>query len=89
MNTEKPSRIAFSDRDVRLDDDKCAPSEYIECVSVPRFIKFNKEWIEKYAEVYKKVCDNYQDLLEGDEDKTSGGRWHGTENAEDQQKKKK
>ena len=88
MNTEKPSRIAFSDRDVRLDDDKCTPSEYIECVSVPRFIKYNKEWIERYAEVYKKVCDNYLELLEGDIDKTSGGRWHGAENAEEQQKKK-
>jgi dTDP-4-amino-4,6-dideoxygalactose transaminase len=89
MNTEKPSRIAFNDRDVTLDDDKCAPSEYIECFNVPRFVKFDKEWIERYAAAFRKVCENYQDLLEGDEDKTSGGRWHGMDNAAEQQKKAK
>lgn len=88
MNTEKPSRIAFSDRDMREEDDLCKRSELIECVAVPWFKKFDKEWIERYASVYRKVCENYEQLLEGDTDKVAGGRWHGSENAAEQQKAK-
>ncbi|MBE6749837.1 MAG: DegT/DnrJ/EryC1/StrS family aminotransferase [Ruminococcaceae bacterium] len=76
-----PSRIAYNDRDVRLDDDKCKPSESIYCYSVPWFKKFDKEWIEKYANAFKKVVDNYEQLLEGDEKGAQGGRWYGMENA--------
>ena len=84
----KPSRIAFNDRDVREDDKLLAPSDEIFSISAPWFKNFDKEWIDKYVEVYKKVAENYKDLLEGDVDKTQGGRWHGGENAANQQKKK-
>lgn len=82
-NTEKPSRIAFTDRDVREDDDLCARSLKIDCIGVPWFKHFDEEskmWIEKYAEAFRKVAENYKDLLEGDTNKVSGGRWFGTEN---------
>ena len=55
---------------------------------MPWFKHLDKEWIEKYAGVFKKVIENYEQLLEGDLDKTQGGHWHGNENAADQQKKK-
>ena len=88
FNTGKPSRIAFSDRDVREDDKYLAPSDEIYNISAPWFKHFDKEWIDLFAAAYKKVAENYKDLLEGDTDKTQGGRWHGAENAADQQKKK-
>ena len=87
FNLGKPSRIAFSDRDAREDDKYLAPSEERSCFSVPWFKHFDKEWIEKYAEVFRKVAENYEELLEGDDDKEQGGRWHGQEN-EDVQKKR-
>ena len=89
LNNGTPSRIAFSDRDVRKDDEKLKPSECRYSVSVPWFKKYDKEWIEKYAKVIRTVVENYEQLLEGDVDKTQGGHWHGTENAADQQKESK
>lgn len=86
MNAGKPGRIMFNDRDVRNDDEMLKPSESRFCVGAPWFKKFDKEWIELYAECYKKVARNYKDLLDGDLDKAEGGRWHGGENAKDQQK---
>lgn len=83
----KPGRIAFSDRDVREDDKYLKKSEEKQCFTVPPFKKYDKEWIELYAAAYRKVVENYEDLLEGDTDKVSGGRWHGAENTDDQQKK--
>ena len=58
--------------------DKCIKEEYRE--------KFNKEIIDAYSKAFRKVAENYEQLLEGDTDKTQGGRWHGTENAKNQQK---
>ena len=81
FNEGKPSRIAYNDRDVREEDDKCAPSESIYCFSVPWFKHFDKEWIEKYAQVFRKVVENHEQLLDGDNDKTQGGRWYGMTNA--------
>ena len=72
----KPSRIAFADRDVRVDDEACAPSVTRHCVSVPWFKHFNKEWIDRYVAAIRKVIDNHEQLLEADSDRI-GGRWHG------------
>ena len=79
-NTDKPSRVAFTERDTRTLDDDCAPSVEKQCVSAPWFKHFDKEWIEKYAEAYKKVVMNYTELLDDDADKSEGGRWHGAYN---------
>ena len=75
-----PTRVAFSERDAREDDAKCAPSEKIQCIQVPWFKHFDKEWIEAYATAFKKVINNYEALLADDESNASGGRWHGTTN---------
>ncbi|MBR2721649.1 MAG: aminotransferase class V-fold PLP-dependent enzyme [Clostridia bacterium] len=75
----KPTRIAFNNRDVRVEDEKCRPSEQICCVSVPWFKHYDTKWIELYAAAYKKVIANYRELLEEeDATKNKGGRWHGT-----------
>lgn len=78
--TEKPTRIAFTERDVRVDDSLCDASLSRHCFEVPWFKHFEKEWIEKYAKAYRKVAENYRDLLEPGSDKTAGGRWYGTDN---------
>lgn len=75
----KPSRIAFTDRDVREDDEKCDPSIERHCFSVPWFKHFDKEWIERYAAAFRKVIENHEQLLEEDAART-GGRWYGLTN---------
>ena len=78
--TDKPSRIAFSDRDVRDDDKLCDSSITRYCFQIPWFKHFDKEWIEKYAAAFRKVAENYRDLLDLDSDVNAGGRWYGSDN---------
>ncbi|MBR6525343.1 MAG: aminotransferase class I/II-fold pyridoxal phosphate-dependent enzyme [Clostridia bacterium] len=80
-NLGKPSRIAFNDRDVREDDIYLKPSESRWCFSVPWLKKFDKEWIEAYANVYRTVIENHEQLLDADRKQQQGGRWYGTDNA--------
>ena len=89
LNLGKPSRIAFSDRDLRVDDEKLTPSEHKYSMTVPWFKKFDKEWIELYAGAIRKVAENWQQLVEVKEEEQEGGRWHGNENTAEQQKTKK
>ncbi len=77
----KPTRIAFNDRDIRVDDEALKRSEEYECFSIPWFKHYDKEWIEKYAGALRKVIENHEQLLEGDENRKQGGRWYGMENA--------
>lgn len=76
----KPTRIAFNDRDVRAEDEKCRPSEEKLCFQVPWFKHFDKEMIDKYVDVFRKVASHYEELLVGDDDKSQGGRWFGVAN---------
>lgn len=80
-NRGVPSRIAFSDRDVREEDDACKRSEKMYSFSVPWFKHYDKEWIEKFAQAYRNVVENHMQLVEkysnGD---VEGGRWYGFEN---------
>ena len=78
-NVGKPSRIAYSDRDARLDDDLCKPSEEMWCFSVPWFKHYDKEWIERYAAGFRKVVENHMEIVD-DAERAQGGRWHGTSN---------
>lgn len=71
-----PTRIAYAERDVRAEDEKCDPSVQRYCFTVPWFKHFDREWIEKYAAAIRKVVENHEQLLEADKD-TLGGRWHG------------
>ena len=51
-----------------------------ECISVPWFKNLNKEWIDRYVQVYKKVVENYQELLEEDLNKNKiEGIWYGSD----------
>ncbi len=75
-----PTVTEFTDRDVREENTKCDPSVDINCFSAPWFKQFDKEWIEKFARGYRKVIENYTQLLESDEKTSQGGRWFGTEN---------
>ena len=42
----------------------------------------DKEWIERYAAAYRKVSENYRELLENDDKAPvdATGRWYGTSN---------
>ena len=64
----KPTRIANSDRDVRLGDADLEISKNIGkyTYSIPWFKKFDKEVIEQYANAFKKVAFNYKELLADD-----------------------
>ena len=75
LNEGKPTRIANSDRDVRELDKDCKKSELIDCISLPRFVKFDKEWIDKFADAIKKVVANHKELISADNDKDKGGHW--------------
>ncbi len=75
-----PSRIAHNDRDVRLDDSLCDISLKKYCFSVPRFNFLNREIVGRFAEGYRKVIENHQQLLENDQRAAQGGRWYGSEN---------
>ena len=79
-NAGKPTRVAYTDHDVREDDEKCRPSENILCFQLPWFKHFDKEWIDKYVAAFRKVADHYEELLPGDDDKSQGGRWYGVAN---------
>lgn len=62
------------------DDDTLKISEQKQCISIPWFKNLNKEWIDKYVAVYKKVVENYQELLEDDKSKNKvEGIWYGAE----------
>ena len=63
-----PTRIANSDYDVRRFDENLAAAEKIgeHVFRVPWLKKFIPEQIEEYANAFKKVVENYEELLEGD-----------------------
>ncbi len=63
MHTEKPARIAFADRDVRLLDQALPVSESVLVFTVPWFKKYMPEQIDKYIGAFKKVIQNAEALL--------------------------
>lgn len=75
----KPTRIANSDSDVRQLDANLGESENIPALTfgVPWLKKFIPAEIEEYANAFRKVCENYKELLPGDtgNPKQVGG-WH-------------
>lgn len=60
------------------DDENLKISEQKQCISVPWFKNFNKEWIDRYVAVYKKVVENYKELLENDVNRVEG-IWYGAD----------
>ncbi len=79
-NKGVPSRIANNEHDVRDDDKMCDPSLTKYCFSAPRFNYLDKEVIDLYAKVYRKVIETHMQLIEHDEKAEQGGRWYGSEN---------
>ena len=74
----KPTRIAHSDRDVRQPEGSLPNSERVASRSfaIPWFKHYRPEIIEQHAEVFRKVAENYRDLLEHDQgDPPAGGAW--------------
>ncbi len=82
-HTEKPTRIAYTARDVRTLDSALPVSESIEIYSIPWFKKFYPEHIDKYINAFKKVTANYKSLLSGGEAPAAKGRWYFYTGAED------
>ncbi|MBQ6698150.1 MAG: DegT/DnrJ/EryC1/StrS family aminotransferase [Oscillospiraceae bacterium] len=64
----RPTRIANSDFDVRNFDCDLEVSEAVgaRTFRLPWFKKFDKEVIEQYANAFRKVCENYKELLVDD-----------------------
>lgn len=62
----KPTRIAFTDRDVRQGPGDCPVAEKIvtRLLRVPRMIKYDEEYLDQLAAAYVKVLSNL-DQLEG------------------------
>lgn len=74
-----PTRVANSAEDVRKMDENLGPAEHIGAMiyAVPWLKKFIPEEIEEYANAFKKVAENYKELLEGDTGNPEKiGGWH-------------
>ncbi|HHW09799.1 MAG TPA: DegT/DnrJ/EryC1/StrS family aminotransferase [Firmicutes bacterium] len=75
----KPTRIANSDRDLRQPKGSLPVSENSPntLYSIPWFKKFYPQIIEEYAMAFRKVAENYKDLLPGDKkDDSNLGGYH-------------
>ncbi|MBQ9984862.1 MAG: DegT/DnrJ/EryC1/StrS family aminotransferase [Oscillospiraceae bacterium] len=75
----KPTRIANSESDIREMDKDLEVAESIgkHTFHLPWFKHFDKELIEQYAGAFRKVVENYKDLLQdypGDPENIGG--WH-------------
>jgi len=75
-----PTRIAYTDRDVRELDKGLTTSETVRCICLPVFRKFYPELIDRYAEAIKTVLENYEQLLPGDDGVDNSGQWFGKVN---------
>jgi dTDP-4-amino-4,6-dideoxygalactose transaminase len=76
---DRPTRIAFSDRDLRQPVGTLPISEEIghRTYSIPWFKHYRPEIIRQHADAFRKVAENYQELLEGDPGDPPGlGGWH-------------
>ena len=76
-NAGVPTRIQFAERDVRELDKALPVTESVDIFSIPWFKHYNPEIIEMYASAYRKVSENYKELLDGavKDAKGSNGRW--------------
>ncbi|MCL6520574.1 MAG: DegT/DnrJ/EryC1/StrS family aminotransferase [Armatimonadetes bacterium] len=75
----KPTRIANSTRDVRQYKGDLPVSEAVgaRTYSIPWFKKYRPEIIDQYIEAFRKVCDNYEELLADDPGNPENiGGWH-------------
>ena len=75
----KPTRIAFTDRDLRQPPGSLPVSEGIAArtYSIPWFKHYRPAIIEEHAAAFRKVADNHKELLKDDPGDPPGlGGWH-------------
>lgn len=75
----KPTRIAHSTRDIRQPEGSLPVSEKVgtRTYGIPWFKKYNPQMVEECANAYRKVAENYKELLEGDPGNPPNlGSWH-------------
>lgn len=75
----KPTRIANSKYDVREQDKTLPVSEKVGTMtySIPWFKHYRPEIIEQYANAFRKVAENYKELLKDDKGNPANlGGWH-------------
>lgn len=75
----KPTRIANSNKDVREFDSSLPESEKVSTrvFGIPWFKHYKPEIIEQYASAYRKVSENYKELLKEDKGNSQNlGVWH-------------
>lgn len=79
-NAGKASTIEYMDAVEYYGGENCDKSIEDNCISSPKFRKYNKELIEKIAACFKKVADNHMQLVEAfkDDETVVNGRWFGT-----------
>jgi dTDP-4-amino-4,6-dideoxygalactose transaminase len=78
-NDGQPTRIANSKRDLRQPLGSLPISEGIgaKLYGIPSFKHYNPTVIEEYANAYRKVAENYKELLAGDPgNPPTLGKWH-------------
>jgi dTDP-4-amino-4,6-dideoxygalactose transaminase len=75
----RPTNLANlpSDADIRQGSGSLPVAEGIQgkVFGIPYFKKFMPEIIKEYAEAYRKVAENYKDLLANDDQQASEGSW--------------
>lgn len=74
--------VGVNNEKINMNNEILEVSNHKYCFSVPRFTTYNKEWIERYANAYRKVIENHTLLLDEDVKDEQGGRWFGKENEE-------
>ena len=75
----KPTRIAYTDRDIRQPRGNLPVSERIGTLSyaIPWFKRYRPHIIEEHADAYRKVAENYRELLKDDPGNPPDlGGWH-------------
>ena len=75
----KPTRIANSPVDIRQEPGSLPVSESIgtRVIGIPWFKRYRPELIEEYAQAFRKVAENYKELLAEDpSDPPALGGWH-------------
>ena len=84
INSGEPSRTYGAERDVRKLDEalKLSEERRKNVFAVPYLVKYNKEWIEKFAQALINVIENHMDLVENYKlnEEDAGGQWFGRVN---------
>jgi len=73
----KPTVIAFSDQEsMSIPSLPISETIHERCIRVPNFKKYKPEIIEEYAKAFKKVSNNYKNLLKSDPgNPPDAGKW--------------